>query len=72
MTDNKKPLDDQRVHCHRLDKKLPVGEHAECPYCFGKKQEIAKGKHGEFCDFKPGEDPINFGFPADSSRNLEG
>jgi hypothetical protein len=48
-----------------------VAEHAECPYCFGNRQAIAKGRHGEFCDFHPGKDPIHFGFPPDSSRNLE-
>jgi hypothetical protein len=71
MIDEVQPLDERRVFCRRLEKQLPVAEHTECPYCFGKKQEIAKGRHGEFCDFHPGQDPINFGFPPDSSRNLE-
>lgn len=51
------------VHCRRLDRVLPVGEHAECPYCFGKSAQIQTGEHGNFCDFKPEEDPISFGFP---------
>ena len=70
MTENEKRLDDQQVRCRRLDKDLPVAEHAECPYCFGNKQQIGTGDHAEFCDFKPGVDPINFGFPPDTSRNL--
>lgn len=72
MTDDKKPCDDKPVYCHRLDKKLLVREHAECPYCFGKKGEIAPGKHPEFCDFRPGVDPVHFGFPCDTSRDLQG
>ncbi len=71
MTKDQKPIDEQRVFCHRLDHKLPVSEHADCPYCFGKRQQIADGEHREFCDFHPGQDPINFGFPPDSSRNLD-
>ena len=51
------------VHCRRLDRILPVGEHATCPYCFGARAEIQTGEHGSFCDFKPGADPISFGFP---------
>ena len=51
------------VHCRRLDRILPVSEHAACPYCYGKSAEIQTGEHGNFCDFKPGEDPISFGFP---------
>ena len=71
MTDDEKKVDDKQVWCRRLEKKLAVHDHADCPYCFGKKGEIAQGEHGEFCDFKPGEDPINFGFPPDTSRNVE-
>ena len=51
------------VHCRRLDRVLPVGEHENCPYCYGKTDEIQSGEHGQFCDFKPGEDPVSFGFP---------
>lgn len=72
MTDDKPSRSEKRVWCKRLEKKLPVGEHAECPYCFGQRQEIASSKHEDFCDFKPGEDPVNFGFPPDTTRNLGG
>ena len=72
MTDDTKRPEDTQVHCQRLDRKLPQGEHAACPYCFGNRQQIAGGKHADFCDFKPGVDPIQFGFPDDSSRHLQG
>ena len=67
----KKPSSLPTVHCRRLDRELPIGEHAECPYCFGKKLDVASGDHEKFCDFKKGIDPIQFGFPPDTSRNLE-
>jgi len=67
QTDKRPP--DGRIFCRRLERELPIGEHSACPYCFGKRAEIAQGDHDEFCDYKKGEDPINFGFPADSSRN---
>ena len=73
MTDNekkpegKKPED--KVFCRRLERELPVGDHSQCAYCFGDKPEIEQGDHDEFCTYKKGEDPINFGFPTDSSRN---
>ncbi len=70
MTENENQLEQQRVWCRRLEQQLPISEHANCLYCFGKKGEIVAGEHAEFCDFKPGEDPINFGFPPDTSRNL--
>lgn len=72
MTDEKKCRDEGQVHCRRLDRKLPQGEHATCPYCFGNRQQIATGKHDDFCDFRPGKDPIQFGFPDDSSRHQQG
>ncbi len=68
MTDNEKQVDEQRIWCCRLERKRDVAEHADCPYCFGRKQQIEGGEHAEFCDFKPGVDPISFGFPPDSSR----
>jgi len=71
MTDPTQPLDDQRVWCRRLDCELPVRQHADCLYCFGSKQQIACRAHEQFCDFKKGQDPIHFGFPPDTSRNLE-
>ncbi|MFO1078600.1 MAG: hypothetical protein U1E73_12825 [Planctomycetota bacterium] len=71
MTEPEKRPEPCRVFCRRLERTLPVDEHAECPYCFGKAKEIATGQHEQFCDFRPGKDPIQFGFPPDSSRNLE-
>ncbi|GAB4138021.1 MAG: hypothetical protein Fur0037_03520 [Planctomycetota bacterium] len=57
--------------CRRLQRMLPVAEHERCPYCFGKAAEVEQGCYDKFCDFKPGQDPINYGFPPDTSRNRE-
>ncbi len=61
---NKKPAPPQ-VYCRRVERKLPVTEHLECAYCFGKPGEVATSEHERFCDFEPGKDPIHFGFPPD-------
>lgn len=60
------------THCVRLDQARDVKDHLDCPYCHGKATDVANGERKDFCSFKPGEDPINFGFPADTSRNTEG
>lgn len=57
--------------CRRLQRMLPLGEHDKCAYCFGDRDEVKDGWYDRFCDFKPGQDPINFGFPPDSSRNQQ-
>lgn len=57
--------------CRRLQRMLPLGEHEQCPYCFGERAEVRDGWYDRFCDFKPGQDPIQFGFPPDTSRNQE-
>jgi hypothetical protein len=67
QSDKRRP----ETFCRRLQRALPVDEHVRCPYCFGAADEIREGRHDRFCDFKPGQDPIHFGFPPDSSRNLE-
>lgn len=67
-----RPKAEPQVFCRRLQHELSVSEHARCPYCFGREQEIAEGEHRAFCDFDPKKDPINFGFPDDSSRHLQG
>jgi hypothetical protein len=56
------PTKHDEVHCRRIDRKLPPEEHADCPYCYGKKK-VEGGEHAEFCDFEPDKDPIVFGFP---------
>ena len=66
MTDRpQKPESAKPVYCRRLERQLPVTEHVECPYCFGKPDEVQAAEHGRFCDFEPGKDPIHFGFPSD-------
>ena len=72
MTNETDKLQDvAATFCRRLQRPLPTLEHEKCPYCFGGVDEIEEGSHERFCTFRPGEDPINFGFPPDSSRNLE-
>lgn len=56
------------VQCRRLDRRLTIAEHDACPYCFGEEAQIRTGDHGVFCDFKPGVDPISFGFPETHGR----
>ncbi|RMH05022.1 MAG: hypothetical protein D6702_01570 [Planctomycetota bacterium] len=60
-----------RVFCRRTEQELPVDEHRRCPYCFGQESEIVSGEHKAFCDFRPGVDPIHFGFPEDAGRDLK-
>ena len=60
------------VRCRRTEQAFSIEEHTKCPYCFGKLEKIATGEHSGFCDFEPGKDPINFGFPGDDSRNERG
>jgi hypothetical protein len=62
----------ETVLCKRLGQELPREEHQKCPYCFGRADDIANGQHERFCDFAPGRDPIHFGFPPGTTRDLEG
>jgi hypothetical protein len=71
MTDKNEKKPPDATFCRRLQRMLPLDEHAQCPYCFGATADVKDGWYDRFCDFKPGQDPINFGFPPDSSRNKE-
>ena len=63
----------KKLRCRRTGQMLTVAEHVECPYCFGKEQTIEEGgEYEDFCEFLPGKDPINFGFPPDSTRTRHG
>ena len=57
-----------KVLCHRVGRQLTIDEHAKCPYCDGDPKHIKTAKHEAFCDFKPGEDPVSFGFPKDKGH----
>ena len=57
-----------KVLCRRVGRQLTIEEHARCPYCDGDKSHIKTVKHEAFCDFKPGVDPVSFGFPDDNGR----
>ncbi|MBI1852795.1 MAG: hypothetical protein HYR85_20840 [Planctomycetes bacterium] len=60
-----------RIHCMRVDAMRTIAEHLECPYCSGSAADIAWGDHKYFCEFRPGVDPIHFGFPEDRGRHLQ-
>jgi hypothetical protein len=62
-----------KVYCVRNRLMKEAGEHISCPYCFGKKKELVEnGERSEFCDYNPDKDPISYGFPEDTNRNLRG
>jgi hypothetical protein len=61
------------VFCARNKMLKDPGEHLSCPYCFGRKREvIERGERTEFCDFDPTKDPVSFGFPQGTLRDLRG
>ena len=73
MTAKRKPRKDEepKIRCRRVDATFTVAEHKDCPYCFGKPADVATGQHAAFCDFKPGKDPIIFGFPDEFGRQSQ-
>jgi hypothetical protein len=66
------PLRLEELLCRRTGRKIPPAEHELCPYCFGRAAEVANGQYERFCDYVPGRDPVHFGFPAGTTRDLEG
>jgi hypothetical protein len=58
--------------CRRTEARITPEEHARCPYCFGKLDDVRTGRHEAFCGYRPGVDPVHFGFPGDSARDREG
>ena len=62
----------KRLICKRTGEQVGLDEHEHCPYCFGRMAEIEQGQHESFCDYRPGEDPVSFGFPADGARDRMG
>lgn len=65
------PDDPNRV-CMRVEGPVSLAQHLKCPYCYGEARDVRTGDRAAFCDFHPGEDPINFGFPGDGSRFAHG
>lgn len=61
--------EDGKVYCARVRDMRSVDEHLHCPYCFAPPTLIETADHTKFCDFEPGKDPVNFGFPEWSHRN---
>jgi len=60
------------VWCRRFHRERPPAEHKACPYCFGTLSEVQSGDHTLFCGFRPGIDPLHFGFPPGFSREEHG
>jgi hypothetical protein len=58
--------------CRRTQRYVRPDEHEACPYCFGRSGEVEQGVYERFCDFKPGQDPVHFGFPDEDVRHSEG
>lgn len=71
MSDQSKPTEGdtpKAVHCRRTGQDYHPETHVQCPYCHGEKTDVATGEHESFCDFRPGKDPVSFGFPGGSER----
>ncbi len=61
------------LRCRRTGQIFNVAQHEVCLYCSGDAKTIENAhKYEDFCEFRPGVDPINFGFPLDSSRVQHG
>jgi len=64
--------DREPVPCRRLDATRTVAEHLECPYCFGRADDVQPAQWERFCDFDAQVDPICFGFPSTHGRLSRG
>ena len=60
------------LRCRRTGLQIAVDEHHRCPYCYGTENDIVRGHYETFCDFQPGKDPFNFGFPRETQRDRSG
>ena len=61
------------LRCRRTGEMYAVAKHAECPYCSGDAETVARdGRYENFCEFEVGKDAVHFGFPEDSVRNKKG
>ena len=65
-------FEEKGIYCRRVGKRYAPAEHEECAYCHGSKAEIETGEHGKFCNYDPDKDPVHFGFPSESARDLKG
>ncbi len=74
MSESKcEPSGGHAVYCLRNKVLKPSAEHLACPYCFGRTRDAVEvGDHSLFCDFDETRDPLAFGFPESSTRNLKG
>lgn len=71
-TPKEQPYRVQSLLCRRTGERLPLEEHKHCVYCFGRAEEVETGLHARFCGFDPERDPVHFGFPPGTTRDLDG
>ena len=50
----------KRILCRRINAKVTPETHKNCPYCYGKLEDICTALHDQFCDYKKDKDPISF------------
>jgi hypothetical protein len=62
----------RELRCRRVDRRITPEEHSTCPYCFGRLSAVESGRYERFCDYRPGVDPIVFGFPDETDRERRG
>lgn len=76
MPDDPKPPEHVRLkslRCRRTGRIYEIEEHVQCPYCSGDAEAIQNSEdYSDFCEFRPGEDPVNFGLKPDSDRFRHG
>ncbi len=61
-----------RLLCKRTGEQYDLQEHQRCPYCWGGRERLERGRHADFCDYDPERDPVHFGFPAETARHRSG
>lgn len=72
------PKREKHVHlkafrCRRTGQIYEVEEHVQCPYCSADAKTIENSDdYDKFCEFRPGDDPVNFGLKPDADRFRHG
>ncbi len=62
----------EMIACRRTGQLYDISECLRCPYCCADDAQQPGADAKTFCDFHPGVDPLNFGFPGDDDRTLRG
>lgn len=76
MNDATEPTGDEvvlkRLRCNRTGQQYDLERHQRCPYCWGGREDVERGRHEGFCSFDPKRDPLHFGFPPNVTRDDSG